>query len=114
MTHDMIWDIWDGVDDSSSHMLCLKFLADPSRNLNDFVRSDLECHGWKFGRTIFSIHRCPCCPNPETISESEAKNIEARIALRTEAESLLEGDMDGMISTLSGIDVFMELNSDDA
>jgi len=107
MLHDMVWDAWDGVENSSSHKLCKKFLDDPNRTLNEMMRSDLASAGWKFGQTIFAIHQCPCCDG--IVPDDQKEAVEQRIELRNELESLLAGDMDGLISEMSGIDVYMNI-----
>jgi len=109
MLHDMVWDIWDGDDESSSKMLCDKFLADPNRGLNPLIRSDLELAGWKFGKTIFSIHQCPCCGVKINEDQEQEQRIKLKIELRDQLESLLDGDMDGLISEMSNIDSFVDI-----
>lgn len=109
LREDLIWDIWDGEDDSSSHVLCKKFLADPQRTLTPMIRADLEEAGWKFGSTIYSIHRCACCPDESELSDEEKASIAERIELRSVAEELLGDDHDGLISTMTDVDRYQNM-----
>jgi len=109
LREDMIWDIWDGSDDSSSHVLCKNFLADPGRKLTPMVRADLEEQGWKFGETIYAIHRCCCCPDERSLSDKEKSDAKERIELRNTLEGLLSGDVDGLVSEMASVDVYMKV-----
>lgn len=105
MRHDAIWEVWDGGEGSESHELCKGFLADPRRSLTPPVRAALEDDGWKFGATIFTILRCPCCDANE--DHNGTPNAE-KVAHRKEAYLMLEeslgDDHDGLISTLNDFD----------
>lgn len=109
LREDMIWDIWDGIDDSSSHVLCKNFLADPSRRLTPMVRADLEEHGWKFGETIYAIHQCACCPDESELSDKQKSDAKDRIELRNTLESLMATDHDGLILEMTTVDTYMNI-----
>ena len=100
--YDMIYDIWDGSDGSETHRMVKKFLENPT--LDDETRSMLEYAGWRFGRTVFAIHECPCCKDNGIDKDDLKENIE----LMNVAEDLLGDDIDGLISTISAIEHFKE------
>ena len=116
MLQDEPWEIWDGVDDSSSHLLIKKFLDGSKTSIPEMMREDLAEKGWIFGRTIVCILACSCCASnacePDRLSDAEppddAKNVALRKKLRLEAEELMGDDLDGLISTLTSIDRFAE------
>ena len=103
MLHDAAWEVWDGGEDSSSHLLIKKFLAGPKTSIPKMLRDDLANEGWKFGRTVVCILECPCC---ETAAEGD---VELRKNLRLELEELLGDDLDGIISQMTSVDMFAEL-----
>lgn len=117
MLHDEAWEVWDGQEDSSSHLLIKKFLSSGMNSIPDMLREDLKVKGWAFGQTIVCILECPCCASngaePDRASDVEdpkdPEDVALRKELRLEAEELLGGDLDGLISTLTTIDMFAEL-----
>lgn len=123
LLNDLVWDAWDGVDDSSSHLLIKKFLRGPKTSIPEMLRKDLEGQGWKFGRTIVCVLECCCCASnacePDRLSDEEPAedhegflnmpNVKLRKELRLEAEQLMGDDLDGLISTLTTIDHFAEI-----
>ncbi len=113
MLHDIAWDVWDGSEDSSSHLLVRKFLEGPKASIPKLLREDLkESYGWVFGRTVVCILRCACCEAQEGDPDFEADDpeiIEERKQLRLQYEELLGDDLDGIISQMTSIDRFMEV-----
>lgn len=107
MLHDEPWEAWDGIDDSSSHLLIKKFAEGPKTSIPKMLREDLEQKGWKFGKNIVTILECVCCAS--NAGEGEPKDkVQLRKELRLEAESLLGDDLDGLISTLNTVDRYAE------
>lgn len=104
---DVVWDIWDGEEESSSHLLIKKFLKGPKTSIPPMLREDLAAEGWTFGRTIVCVMTCGCCSSNAAEGEDPEK-VKARKDLRLEAEAMLGDDLDGLISTLSGIDRYVE------
>lgn len=115
LLQDMVWDVWDGVDDSSSHLLIKKFLKGPKTGIPPMLRDDLKEHGWEFGRTVVCVLACSCCASnaaePDRLDDTEppidADDVATRKRLRLEAEELLGDDLDGIISTLTTVDLFV-------
>ena len=108
LLHDLVWDIWDGTDDSSSHLLIKKFLESDKTRMPKMLRDDLSEHGWKFGKSIVCVLECSCCASNAGEGEDE-DDVATRKHLRLEAESLLGGDLDGLISTLNTVDQYAEM-----
>ena len=104
MIHDEPWEVWDGVEGSSSHLLVKKFLESDRSTIPKMLRDDLAEKGWKFGRSIVTILRCPCCGDAGDVGG----DVELRKGLRLAAEDLMGDDVDGLISTLEDIDRFAE------
>ena len=117
LLQDMVWDVWDGVDDSSSHLLIKKFLEGPKTSIPPMLRADLKERGWVFGKTVVCILECCCCASnaaePDRLDdEGDPEELDAvmtRKQLRLEAEALLGDDLDGLISTMTSIDRFAEV-----
>lgn len=107
MLHDEPYEIWDGIEDSSSGLLLKKWKASSKTKIPAMMREDLEERGWKFGRCIVTILRCPCCDQYDELDDEET--IATRKQLRIEAEQLLGDDLDGLISTLGTVDLFAEV-----
>jgi len=102
MREDEIWEIWDGIDDSPTHLMCKKFLADPRRTLTKEIREALSEKGWEFGATIYSILRCCCCASNEAHNgPDDNEKIEYRKEARLLLEELLGDDHDGLISEIN-------------
>lgn len=106
MLHDEPQEIWDGSDGSSSALLLEKWRESDKTTIPDLMRQDLALRGWKFGTCIVTILACPCCSEYETLDDADT--IAVRKSLRLEAESLLGGDLDGLISTLTSVDRYAE------
>lgn len=98
MLSDAVWDIWDGWDDSSSHLLVKRFLADPKKGLGPMLREDMADKGWVFGKTVICILECPCCHGQ---TDEDPEGVKARKEAMLEVEELMAGDLDGIISSLS-------------
>lgn len=105
LLNDVVWDAWDGEENSSSHLLIKKFLSGPKTSMHPMLREDLKEHGWVFGRTIVCVLECTCCASNASDGELP-EDVEARKNLRLEAEELLGNDLDGLISTLKSVDRF--------
>jgi len=102
MRHDAVWELWDGGDDSESHVMCKSFLDDPKRTLTPQIREAFEYDGWVFGATIFTILECPCCdPNEIHNGSPDKDEVERRKAGMLIVEEGLVDDHDGLISTLN-------------
>lgn len=109
MLHDEPWETWDGIENSSSYLLAKKFEAGPKTSIPKLLREDLKARGWVFGTTVVCILECPCCA--ANAGEGEDKELVGlRKELRLEAESLMGDDLDGTISTLSGIDRYAQMS----
>jgi len=108
LLHDLVWDIWDGTDDSSSHLLIKKFLESDKTSMPKMLRDDLAEHGWKFGKSIVCVLECGCCASNAGDGEDKDE-VATRKHLRLEAESLLGRDLDGLISTLNTVDQYAEM-----
>ncbi len=110
----MIWEAWDGIDDSWSFDLCQAFLSDPKRTLTRDIRSALAEDSWTFGHTIFTILHCPCCASNEMDRNSGCEaddqarkgfpGAPARVEAYLMLEEMLGDDHDGLISTLNDFD----------
>src|SRR5690606_35897844 len=99
MLHEAVWDAWDGIDNSSSHLLIQRFLSGSKTSLSSMLRDDLKEKGWVFGKTVISILECPCCAS--NAGEDEGNElVKRRKAIRLEVEALLGDDLDGLISTM--------------
>lgn len=109
MLFDEVWECWDGIDDSSSHLLIKKWLKGPKTSIPPMLREDLEDRGWKFGKTIVCILECTCCASNVGDAE-DPELVKVRKQLRLEAEELLGDDLDGLISTLTSVDRFAEVS----
>jgi len=117
MLQDEVWETWDGVDDSSSHLLIKKFLEGPKTSIPPMLRDDLKARGWVFGRTIVCILECCACASnaaeTDRLSDDgpveDPEDVATRKSLRLEAEELMGDDLDGLISTLRSIDLFAEV-----
>lgn len=105
MLQDEPWEAWDGVDNSSSHLLVKKFLESDRSSIPKMLRGLLEARGWKFGRSIVTILRCPACGS----EGEEDAGVVARKELRLVAEELLGDDVDGLISTLEDVDNYLDM-----
>ena len=102
MRHDAVWELWDGCDDSESHILCKSFLDDPKRTLTPKIRQAFEEDGWTFGATIFTILSCPCCdPNEVHNGTPDQEKVEQRKQAMLAIEEGLGDDHDGLISTFN-------------
>lgn len=114
MLNDEVWEAWDGIEDSSSHLLVKKFLRGPKTSIPKMLREDLKLRGWTFGRTIVCILECSCCASnaaePDRLSDEEPAEhpelVQTRMQLRLVAEDLMGDDLDGIISTLETVDHF--------
>lgn len=101
MLHDMVWDVWDGEEDSSSHLMVKKFLNSDRTKIAKSLREALQEEGWVFGKAVVTIMECPCC-NGGFDDSDEA--IKERKGLRLQCEELLGNDLDGLISQLNTVD----------
>lgn len=108
LLHDLPWDAWDGEDDSPSHLAIKRFKESEKTSIPPLLRTLLEEEGWKFGRTIVCVLECGCCG----YGGRNDKQIEIRKGIRLEAEELLGSDLDGLISTLSSIDIYSRMEDD--
>lgn len=108
LLQDLAGETWDGVEDSSSHLLIRKFAESDKTSIPKLLREDLELEGWKFGKTIVCILECNACSH---YTEKDDKDlITIRKDLRLEAEQMLGDDLDGLISTLQNIDIYAEID----
>lgn len=107
LLNDVVWEIWDGEDNSSTHLLIEKFLKSPKTSIPQMLREDLAAEGWVFGRTIVCVLSCGCCSS-NAAEGKDPEKVSARKAIRLEAEDMLGDDLDGLISALSGIDRYTE------
>jgi hypothetical protein len=101
MLHDEPWETWDGEDNSSSHLIVKKFIDSDKTSIPKFLREDLGERGWKFGHTIVCVLECCCCSGDRPGAEDRKK-------FWLEAESLMAGDLDATISTLSSMRNYAE------
>ena len=99
------FDIWDGEEGSKSHKVVRRFELGAKVKIPDELREGLSDNGWKFGRTIVAVLECCCCAGKVGEGESD-EDVTRRKELRLEAEELLGEDLDGLISTLSSIDMY--------
>jgi len=64
----------------------------PAQKLNERYRAKFHANGWKFGKSVINVIRCPFCPkdaqpNPETV------------AIKAALEDLLMDDEDALAVT---------------
>ena len=107
LLQDLPLEIWDGVDGSETHKIVLDFKASTRNEIPEEMREGLAEEGWEFGRTIVSVLKCCCCGD-NLGSNPVDDEVETRRALRLEAEQILGDDLDGLISALSSVDMFVE------
>lgn len=60
--------------------------------LSDRYRREFEAAGWKFGRSVINVIRCPGCPQ-------DAKPDPERLQTKAALEQLLGEDEDGLAAT---------------
>lgn len=100
MRNDEPFEIWDGIDGSESCQMAHQFVE--SGVLTKEMRKALGTLGWKFGDTVYAILECACCgPNAKDNGEGSPKEIRERQESRKLIESLMPGDIDGIISELN-------------
>lgn len=107
LLHELPSEIWDG-DNTPTDLLIKKFKQSSKSSIPEQMREDLADQGWKFGKTIVCVLECCCCSDYDELDDQDL--IEIRKQLRLEAEELLGDDLDGLISTLSGIDIYAEMD----
>ena len=105
LLQDLPFEIWDGVGDSDTHKIILDFKASSKNKIPEEMREGLAEEGWEFGRTIVCVLKCCCCGDNLGSSPVDDE-AETRRELRLEAEQLLGDDLDGLISTLSSVDMY--------
>jgi len=104
---DLPQEMWDGVEGSYSMRVVDKFKESPKTSIPKPMREALGEEGWKFGKTIVCILECCCCSEYATLDSQEL--IGTRQDLRLEAEATLGDDLDGLISTLTSVDMYAEM-----
>ncbi len=67
--------------------------------LTDFWREQFAELGWKFGTSVVVVLTCPCCKDQEALPDADE-----RTEARTMLGELLEGDEDGLSTTLEDLD----------
>ena len=108
MLEDEVWEVWDGEEDSSSHLLIKKFLEGPKTSIPAMLREDLKDKGWVFGRTVVCILECACCGSNAGDAE-DTELVKMRKELRILAEELMGNDLGGIISSMASADHFAEV-----
>jgi hypothetical protein len=101
-------EIWDGEEGSETYKLAEDFKNSDKSSIPPMMRILLEEEGWVFGRTIVCVLECCCCASNAGEGEPQ-EEVDLRKDLRREAESMLGSDLDGLISTLSGIDIYASM-----
>lgn len=102
LLHELPYEVWDGVEESSSWMIAERFKNGDKSSIPKLLRQDLAAEGWKFGKTIVCVLECNCCPHDNEDPEGVLMRQEAYLM----AEDLMAGDLDGTISTLASHSVY--------
>lgn len=69
-----------------------------SQRLNDRYRAKFASNGWKFGKTVINVIRCPACPK-------DAKADPSILAIKAGIEDVLGDDEDGLASMFEDFDL---------
>lgn len=109
LLQDLPFEIWDGEEGSDSHKVVLGFRAGDKCQIPPQMREGLAEEGWEFGRTIVAVLKCCCCGDNLGSDIPDKDEVETRRTLRLEAEEVLGDDLDGLISTLSSVDMYARM-----
>ncbi len=69
-----------------------------SERFNAHISDEFFAAGWRFGRTLLNVTRCPACP-------PEASPNPDQLHLKAELEEMLAGDEDGLIVENTELDL---------
>jgi hypothetical protein len=62
------------------------------QKLDQRYREKFSAAGWKFGKSVINVVRCPCCP-------SDAQADSEKLAIKSALEDVLGDDEDGLAIT---------------